>query len=171
MDGGGSETVSRRGFIGKASVVAVVGGLVAQGTYYLRALVPNVLYERPQRSKIGGPDQFADGTTFVEEQKMFVVKEGSSFYAMSAVCTHLGCTVKAVTLNQPRVVEEDGKKVEIRNEFHCPCHGSRFYGDGRNYDGPAPRPLDRFKITRSPDDGQLIVDQGDRVDSDYRLTV
>ncbi|MEW6368559.1 MAG: ubiquinol-cytochrome c reductase iron-sulfur subunit [Acidobacteriota bacterium] len=171
MGTGGTETVSRRGFLGKAAVAAVAGGILAQGMYYLRALVPNVLYERPLRSKVGPPDQFADGTTFVEEQQVFVVKEGRSFYAMSAVCTHLGCTVKAVTLNQPKFIDEAGKRVEIRSEFHCPCHGSRFYGDGRNYAGPAPRPLDRFKITRSPDDGQLIVDQGERVGADYRLTV
>jgi cytochrome b6-f complex iron-sulfur subunit len=171
MKGDENKTETRRGFLGKASFLTVVGAFLAQSFSYVRALVPNLLYERPQRAKIGAPDAFADGTTYLEEQNLFIVKEGSSFYAMSATCTHLGCTVKPVRLNEPKVIEEDGKRVTIRQEFHCPCHGSRFYGDGRNYAGPAPRPLDRYKLTRAPEDGRLVVDLGARVDQEYRLTV
>lgn len=171
MTGDGGETVSRRSFLGKASAITVVGAFFAQGYYYLRALVPNVLYEKPQRAKIGTPAAFAEGYTYLEEQNLFVYKEGRSYFAMSATCTHLGCTVQAVTLSQPKLVEEAGKKLEIRNEFHCPCHGSKFYGDGRNYAGPAPRPLDRFKIVSAPEDGQLVVDTGVKVDAEYRFTV
>lgn len=171
MTGDGEETVSRRSFLGKASAITVVGAFFAQGFYYLRALVPNVLYEKPQRAKVGTPAAFAEGYTYLEDQNLFLVKEGNSYFAMSAACTHLGCTVKAVTLAQPKVVEDAGKKVEVRSEFHCPCHGSKFFGDGKNYAGPAPRPLDRFKITRAPEDGQLVVDMGSKVDSEYRLTV
>ncbi len=166
-----SEKLERRAFIGKVSLVAVTGALLAQGFYYLRSLIPNVLYEKPRRAKIGMPERFADGYTYVEEQNVFIVKEGKSFYAMSAICTHLGCTVKSVALNQPRVVELDGHKMEIRQEFHCPCHGSRFYGDGRNYAGPAPRPLERFKLTQAPEDGQLIIDMREIVGAEYRLTL
>src|SRR5262249_36432200 len=65
------------------------------------------------------------------------------FYAIFAKCTHLGCT--------PRWLKTEQK-------FKCPCHGSGYYINGLNFEGPAPRPMDRFKISVG-DDGQLIVDK------------
>ncbi len=44
------------------------------------------------------------------------------------------------------------------NKFKCPCHGSGFYKNGINFEGPAPRPLERFKITLS-DTGEIMVDK------------
>ncbi len=58
-------------------------------------------------------------------------------------CPHLGCT--------PNWLEGEQK-------FKCPCHGSGFYKDGVNFEGPAPRPLERYAI-RVADDGQLEVDK------------
>ena len=76
-----------------------------------------------------------------------------------------------VNLNQPERVEIKGRQVEIAQEFHCPCHGSKYYGDGTNYAGPAPKPLACYQIEVSPDDGQLVVDLGETVSRDSRLTV
>ena len=74
-------------------------------------------------------------------------------------------------LQEPKVVKIGGKEVEVKWEFHCPCHGSKFYGDGTNYAGPAPRPLDWVKIEVSPEDGKLVVDLGKKVSQNYKLTV
>jgi menaquinol-cytochrome c reductase iron-sulfur subunit len=117
------------------------------------------------------PDQFAEGATFLEDKRLFIFREQRSFYAISAVCTHLGCTVKLVNLNQPQRVTAAGRAIEEPREFHCPCHGSKYYGDGTNYAGPAPRPLAWHPLEVSPDDGQLVVDLGATVTRDFRLKV
>ena len=58
-----------------------------------------------------------------------------------------------------------------KGEFHCPCHGSKFHDDGTNYSGPAPRPLQWFRVDLAPEDGQLRVDLGREVDRETRLVV
>jgi cytochrome b6-f complex iron-sulfur subunit len=65
-------------------------------------------------------------------------------YAISAICTHLGCTPNWLS---------------AENKFKCPCHGSGFYMSGINFEGPAPRPLERVKIALG-DDGQVVIDKG-----------
>jgi menaquinol-cytochrome c reductase iron-sulfur subunit len=83
----------------------------------------------------------------------------------------LGCTVKYIQLNQPKKVEIHGEQKEMRGEFQCPCHGSKYYGDGTNYAGPAPRPLRYFKLELAPEDGQLVVNMEKEVEQNFRLTV
>jgi menaquinol-cytochrome c reductase iron-sulfur subunit len=138
---------------------------------FMRSLVPNVLYEPPRRFKVGAPDSFAEGVRFLADERLYIFREGRSFYAISAACTHLGCTVKYAALAKPKEIEIGGEKKTINWEFHCPCHGSKFYGDGTNYAGPAPKPLAWHKIEVSPDDGQLVVDLGSEVEQNFRLTV
>ena len=162
---------TRRRFIPKLGIGAVLAAMGTQGYALLRSLVPNVLYEEPQRLKVGAPDQFPEGATFLEDQRVFVVRERNTLYAFSAVCTHLGCTVKMLSLTQPKSIRINGQLVEERREFHCPCHGSKYYGDGTNYAGPAPKPLAWYKLEVSPDDGQLIVDFAQPVKQNFRLTV
>ena len=72
-----------------------------------------------------------------------IVREAAGFYCLSTTCTHLGCT--------PNWLEGEKK-------FKCPCHGSGFKISGVNFEGPAPRPLERYAI-RKTDDGQIIVDK------------
>lgn len=152
-----------------------LGGLLATAAAFtfqwVRSLVPNVLYEPPRRFKVGLPSTLAEGMTFLEEKRLYVFREGTSYYAISGSCTHLGCTVKYTKLNAPKQVEIDGEKKSIPFEFHCPCHGSKFYADGTNYDGPAPRPLRWYRLDVAPDDGQLVVDLAEEVDRNFRLTV
>lgn len=162
-------TTSRRSFLRRLGLGAVIAGLAGQGYALLRALVPNVLYEPPQRFKAGAPQSFPAGVTFLEAQRVFIARGQDGFHAISAVCTHLGCTVKMLNLNQPKKVQIKGKTVEITQEFHCPCHGSKYYGEGTNYAGPAPRPLPWLKLDVAPDDGQLVVDLSQTVDHDFRL--
>jgi Rieske Fe-S protein len=71
-------------------------------------------------------------------------RDSDGVYAISSVCTHLGCIVKTA---------EDG--------FTCPCHGSRFGRDGSVTKGPAPLPLPWLKVTSSG--GQWVVDEGETV--------
>ena len=162
---------TRRSFIAKLGVGAMLAALAGQAYALLRSLVPNVLYEEPQQFKVGMPDQFGEGAKFLEDRKLFVFRERNTFYTISAVCTHLGCTVKRERLNQPKKVQVRGRQFEETAEFHCPCHGSKYYGDGTNYAGPAPRALAYYRLEVSPDDGQLIVDMSQTVDQEFRLTV
>jgi menaquinol-cytochrome c reductase iron-sulfur subunit len=144
--------------------------LAGQTYAYLRSLVPNLLYEEPRRFKVGTPDQFGEGVTFLESQRVFIFRERNTFHAISAICAHLGCTVQMKRLNQPKRVRAGGREWEEKLEFHCPCHGSKYYEDGTNYAGPAPRPLAYYKLEISPDDGQIVVDMSEQVERDFRLT-
>ena len=162
---------SRRSFLHKIGLGGMLLSLAGFGYQSLRSLVPNVLYEAPQKFKIGLPANLAEGMTFLEDRRIYVFKDGKSFYAISGACTHLGCTVKYTKLIQSKHVEINGQKKEVPFEFHCPCHGSKFYSDGTNYAGPAPQPLHWFKLEVSPDDGQLVVNMGEDVEQNFRLTV
>ena len=162
---------SRRSFFPKLGLGALIAAVLGQGYAFLRALVPNVLYEEPRRFKVGTPDQFPEGATFVEDHRLFVVRERNTLHAISAVCSHLGCTVKMMNLLQPKKVKFRGSWVEETREFHCPCHGSKYYGDGSNYAGPAPKPLAWYKLEISLEDGQLVVDLAQPVEQGFRITV
>ena len=115
-----------------------------------RFLFPNVLTEPPTNFKVGFPGDYSPGQVEAKYKAQFgiwVVRfeyQGEpQIYALKSVCTHLGCT--------PNWLEGEQK-------FKCPCHGSGFYKDGVNFEGPAPRPLERYAI-RVADDGQLEVDK------------
>ena len=115
-----------------------------------RFMFPNVLMEPPSKFKVGFPSNFAPGqveTKFIAQFGVWIVNYEYNgqpeIYALRSVCTHLGCT--------PNWLEGEQK-------FKCPCHGSGFYKDGINFEGPAPRPLERYAI-RVADDGQLEVDK------------
>lgn len=162
---------SRRSFLQKIGFGGLLAGIAGFTYQSVRSLVPNVLYESAARFKVGPPDKVADGMTFLEDKRLYVFKEGKSFYAISGACTHLGCTVKYAKLNKPKKVEIGDEEKEINFEFHCPCHGSKFYGDGTNYAGPAPKPLHWFRLEIAPDDGQLVVDMNEEVEQNFRLTV
>jgi cytochrome b6-f complex iron-sulfur subunit len=166
-----SNSTTRRSWLERLGFGALLASLSGMGIAMVRTLVPNVLYEPSQRFKAGLPEQFSEGATFLEDQRVFIFRDQKTFYAISAVCQHLGCTVKLVSLNQPKTVTIEGHPVEERREFHCPCHGSKYYGNGINYAGPAPRPLTWYQLAVSPDDGQLIVDLSQPVNRDFRLTV
>ena len=117
----------------------------------IRFLYPNVLSEPPSKFKVGPPDQY-EPEKVVERfkpQGAWIVRHkdddlgGDIIYALSTTCTHLGCT--------PNWWDKEQK-------FKCPCHGSGFKITGVNFEGPAPRPLERWAIGIA-DDGQIIVDK------------
>ena len=166
-----SKPGNRREFLLKLGTGAGVLGLAAQGAASLRSLVPNVSYDAPTTAKLGQPMDFPDGLKFLPDERLFVFREGKTFHAISAVCTHLGCTVRAEALSQPQTVAIEGKAVRLTHRYLCPCHGSKYSGDGTNVAGPAPRPLAWYQLTVSPDDGQLVVDLAREVGHDFRLTI
>jgi menaquinol-cytochrome c reductase iron-sulfur subunit len=161
----------RRDFILKLGTGAGVAALAAQGLASLRSLAPNVSYDPPTTVKLGLPMEFPDGLKFLPDERIFVFREGKTFHAISAVCTHLGCTVRAEALSQPQTTSADGGPLRLTHRFQCPCHGSKYTGDGRNVAGPAPRPLAWYRLSISADDGQLVVDLADEVGRDFRLTL
>jgi len=167
----GAKGQTRRTFLDRLGLGALLASIGGQATLMLRALVPNVLYEPPRRFKIGAPDQFPQGATFLEGPRLFIFREQQSFYSISAICTHLGCTVKMIQLNPPKQVEIGGQTQEEKQEFHCPCHGSKYYGEGTPYDGPAPVPLAWYLLEIAPEDGQIVVNLMETVAQDFRLTV
>jgi menaquinol-cytochrome c reductase iron-sulfur subunit len=161
----------RRDFLMKMGIGAGVVGIGAQAGASLRSLVPNVSYDAPTTVKLGPPAEFPDGLKFLPDERLFVFREGRTFHAVSAVCTHLGCTVRAEALPQPQTMTVEGASLRVTHRFLCPCHGSTYSGDGGNVSGPAPRPLAWYHLSVSPDDGQLVVDLAKEVERSFRLTL
>jgi len=113
---------------------------------FIRSAFPRVLFQPPSLFKAGFPAEYAVGEVndkYIQEQRVWIIREDEGIYALFAKCTHLGCT--------PRWLA-------VEDKFKCPCHGSGFYRSGMNFEGPAPRPLDRFRISIG-EDGQLVVDK------------
>ena len=161
----------RREFLIKAGIGAGVAGIGIQSAASLRSLLPNVSYDAPTTVKLGQPMDFPDGLKFLPDERLFVFREGKTFHAISAVCTHLGCTVRAEALSQPEVKEIGGAPLRLTHRFLCPCHGSRYTGDGGAVSGPAPRALAWYHLSVAADDGQLVVDLAEEVGRDFRLTL
>ena len=146
-----SPLMGRRGWMGLAwgsFTAATAGCLAATG----RFMFPNVLNEPPQQFAIGFPEDYGEGVDerFKDRFGVWVVRtdndlthETSGFYALFSVCTHLGCTPNWLS---------------AENKFKCPCHGSGFRPTGVNFEGPAPRPLERTRIVQA-EDGQILVDK------------
>jgi cytochrome b6-f complex iron-sulfur subunit len=119
----------------------------------LRFMMPNVLFEPPQQFKAGKLEDYEfdkPDERYKQDKKAWIVKLSKDFdgkpklIALDVTCTHLGCT--------PNVLGSEQK-------FKCPCHGSGFRFTGINFEGPAPRPLERYKVYKDPVDGQIVVDK------------
>ncbi len=161
-----SEPVDRRHLLRALLTGAGVTAVGYQGAVLLRSIAPNVSYDSPTTVKLGLPVEFPDGIRFLRDQRLFVIREGNRFHAISAVCTHLGCTVQADV-----ALEASATSIEARQtyRFACPCHGSKYDGEGACTAGPAPRPLPWYHLSFAPDDGQLLVDFAREVPRGVRL--
>ena len=122
----------------------VAGFLTAWFLAFLRFFLPRTLFEPPTVFKIGYPSDYALGvdTKWQQKYRIWVDRTPDRLFVIFARCTHLGCT-------------PDWKSSE--NKFKCPCHGSGYDSEGVNFEGPAPRPMDRAHVELAPD-GQIIVD-------------
>jgi cytochrome b6-f complex iron-sulfur subunit len=130
----------RRRFV----MAAVLGSLGVNLLMFLRFFFPRALYEPKTQFRIGYPSDFGFGvdTKFQNQYRIWVVRNTEGIFVISAICTHLGCT-------------PDWKPSE--NKFKCPCHGSGYDPEGVNFEGPAPRPMDRAHVELDPE-GQIVVD-------------
>jgi menaquinol-cytochrome c reductase iron-sulfur subunit len=165
------EQPARRSVLVRLGTAAGAAALAVQGGIVLRSLVANVSYDTPSRIKIGLPGAFPDGLTLVPDRRLFVSRHGRRFKAMSAVCTHLGCTVRVEASLKADASDPDTRRATQVFQLACPCHGSRYHEDGSNISGPAPRPLPAYRLTLAPDDGQLVVDVDDEIAPDIEMTV
>jgi len=138
--------ISRRNFFSVAGWASFFVFLATSTIATLRMMFPRILYEPPSAFKAGFPSDYIIGEVsekYKDDYRVWIIREADGFYALSAICTHLGCT--------PRWLAPELK-------FKCPCHGSGFRESGINFEGPAPRPLERLKISLA-DDGQILVDR------------
>ena len=140
--------MDRRAFISWAGIGWVTFAAATTGalSIILRFLFPNVVFEPPTSFKAGFPGDYDPGVVDERWKAKFgvwMVKTAEGIYALSTTCTHQGCT--------PSWLANE-------NKFKCPCHGSGFYKTGINFEGPAPRPLERYKISLA-DDGQILIDK------------
>jgi cytochrome b6-f complex iron-sulfur subunit len=149
------QVAERRAFLFGMSALAVgftaLSATAAAWTLgTVRFMFPNILREPPSRFSVGTPDKFPPGQVeerFKAQYGVWIVNTEyngqQEIFALKSVCTHLGCT--------PNWLEAEQK-------FKCPCHGSGFYKDGINFEGPAPRPLERYAISKGSD-GSIEVDK------------
>ncbi|HYL83868.1 MAG TPA: ubiquinol-cytochrome c reductase iron-sulfur subunit [Candidatus Angelobacter sp.] len=140
----GSSEITRRDFLNEITLGALgIAGLGSVAVTY-QYFSPNVLFEPSTTFRAGNPDLYPlQSVTFLQDQQVYIVRMPEGFFAVSAVCTHLGC----VTQWKPDA-----------NMIACPCHGSKFKPDGTKIEGPAPRPLPHFAISLTAD-GELLVDK------------
>jgi cytochrome b6-f complex iron-sulfur subunit len=132
------------------TLMAIIGGLWSLLT--ARFMMPNIVVELPSKFPVGPPSDFPMGTVsekYKTQRGVWIVHSDAYngqniIFALRSVCTHLGCT--------PNWLEAEQK-------FKCPCHGSGFYISGINFEGPAPRPLERIGLRLDPGNGLLIVDK------------
>lgn len=137
----GKTDVSRRDFLGLASLgVAMLSGLTVLSGIF-RLAKPNVRYEESTKFKIGKAENFPVGTVKkLDDKGIFILSNDDGLHAITSICTHLGCIV---------AITETG--------FLCPCHGSKYDANGKVIGGPAPRNLAWLDITQDID-GSLVVD-------------
>ena len=122
---------------------AVGGFLATCFMMFLRFFLPRTIFEPSTIFRVGYASDFGFGvdTKFQQQYRIWVVRNAERLFVIYARCTHLGCT-------------PDWKPSE--NKFKCPCHGSGYTSEGINFEGPAPRPMDRAHVELDPT-GQLVV--------------
>ena len=120
------------------------GFLTTNFLMFLRFFFPRTIFEPRTVFRVGTPSDFGIGvdTRFHKSNRIWVVRTPDRMFVIFASCTHLGCT--------PDWKQGEGK-------FKCPCHGSGYDPEGRNYEGPAPRPMDRARLELDPE-GRILVD-------------
>jgi cytochrome b6-f complex iron-sulfur subunit len=139
--------LNRREFFSFLSVgwIAFSAATAGLASLVFRFLYPNVNFEPEMEFLAGKPESYEPGVDerWKAQHGVWIVKQEGILVAFSVICTHLGCV--------PNWLSGERK-------FKCPCHGSGFYMNGVNFEGPAPRPLERFKISLNAA-GTIVVDK------------
>jgi len=139
------DPMPRRDWLGLTSLWTMGGALLFGLIGMMKLPKAAVLASPSKKFKVPLPENLPQGEAFVPAGRAVAIfKDPDGIYAVSTICTHLGCVVKA---------NPEG--------FECPCHGSRFKANGDVAKGPAPRPLPWLKISVSG--GSITVDEGTTV--------
>jgi cytochrome b6-f complex iron-sulfur subunit len=122
---------------------SIAGFLTTCLLMFLRFFLPRSILEPSTTFRIGFPSDYALGvdTKWQQQYRIWVDKTSDRLFVIYAKCTHLGCT-------------PDWRASE--NKFKCPCHGSGYDSEGVNFEGPAPRPMDRAHVQLDAE-GQIVV--------------
>lgn len=125
---------------------SIAGFLVTSFLMFLRFFLPRSIFEPSSIFRVGAPNDYGIGvdTKYQQQYRIWVVRTSDRLFVITAICTHLGCT-------------PDWKSSE--NKFKCPCHGSGYDLEGVNFEGPAPRPMDRAHVELDAE-GQIVVNTG-----------
>jgi cytochrome b6-f complex iron-sulfur subunit len=136
------EPVPRRDFLGLASLWAAGSALLFATFGMMRLPKAAVLSSPSEKFRVTLPESLAPGQAFeLPERAVVLFRDEEGVYAISKICTHLGCVVRHTGAG-----------------FECPCHGSQFAVDGSVTRGPAPQPLPWYKVTGAG--GEYVVDEG-----------
>jgi len=142
------EAIHRREFFVRLGLGSLGIAGLGTGAFAYQFLSPNVLYEPSPIVDMGRPESYSVGSvTLNPDARIFIVHSEEGFFALNAVCTHLGCLT---------AWKEEQKQIA------CPCHGSKFTREGVKTDGPAPKPLPWLRLWLS-EDGNLLVDRATEV--------
>ena len=137
------EPMPRRDFLGLTALWSAAAALLLAMFGALRLPRAAVVPMASRKFRVTLPETLAAGEGFIAPgRSVAVFRDDQGVFAVSRVCTHLGCLVKS---------EADG--------FHCPCHGSRFAPDGEVVKGPAPKALAWLAVTRVAP-GTYLIDEG-----------
>lgn len=146
------DPVPRRDLLGLASLFSAAGALLFAVIGMLRLPKAAVLASPSKKFRVSLPETLVPGEAYVPPgRNVALFRDLEGVFAISTVCTHLGCIIKPVS-----------------NGFECPCHGSRFAADGSVTKGPAPRPLAWLKVV--PSGGEWIVDEATTVPQGTKVT-
>jgi len=145
--------MKRRGFIRRISLALASAAGILAGASFLRQFTARTGVSGKLK-KVGRIADFpVDNYTFVDDLKIYIYRDHEAMKAVSAVCTHLGCTVRRTT---------DG--------FECPCHGSCYSDLGKVLSGPAPTSLAWYSMEKAPD-GMIVVNMGETVAPDVKFRI
>lgn len=142
------QEISRRDFFAKLGIGSL--GLATAGTlsFAYQYMSPNVLYEPSPIVNAGSVEEYTmNSVTLHPAEAIYVVRLPEGIFALTAICTHLGC----MTAWKPEL-----------GIIACPCHGSHFSKEGQKLAGPAPKPLPWLRTWLS-EDRDVMVDRATTV--------
>jgi cytochrome b6-f complex iron-sulfur subunit len=144
---------TRRQFLSKIALWSSFSSALLAFFGAFTMLIPRIRYNN-KKIKINRASDYPIGKySFIPEAKVFIYRERKGIRVVSAICTHLGCTL-----------------TQFESEFRCPCHGSCYDRMGKVLVGPAPKNLAWFKISQNRD-GTLTIHKDQKVDAQYLYSI